>query len=182
VRDFAARVAVGTLLLVIAVPAAADERVDITATDGVQLIGHLSGASGPGVVLVRDPARESRDVTGTAQSLAKRGFRVLRFDLRGHGESEGAADPATVDRDAEGAFRYLVGRKIRPVYLVGEGASGAPAVAVATRVAAPRVVVVGASSAPPSPAGVRVETLPGDLTSDRVMEVVATRLLGGTSD
>jgi pimeloyl-ACP methyl ester carboxylesterase len=181
VRGLTARVALG-VLLVAAVPVAADERVDITATDGVQLIGHLSGASGPGIVLVRDPARESRDAAGAAAALAERGFRVLRFDLRGHGESEGAPDATAVARDAEGAFRYLVGRKIRPVYLVGEGASGPPVVAVAARVAAACVVVMGGSSPLPSATGSCIATLPGDLAGDDVVDALAERFRAQASD
>ena len=172
--------AVGALLVAAAL-AGADERVDITATDGVQLIGHLSGTSGPGVVIVRDPTHESRDVAAAAEALAKSGVRVLRFDLRGRGESEGTPDAGTIDRDAEGAFRYLVGRKIRPIVLVGEGVSGPPVVAVGARVGAARVVAVSAPQALPSANGMRVETLPGDLASDVTWKKLA-KTLRETSD
>jgi pimeloyl-ACP methyl ester carboxylesterase len=183
VRGLRARIAVGVLLVTaLVVPVAADERVDITATDGVQLIGRLSGTSGPGVVLVRDPTRESRDAAAAAEALAQRGFRVLRFDLRGHGESEGAVGVRQIERDAEGAFRYLVGRKIRPVYLVAEGASGPPVINVGTRVAAARVVLVGSPAALPSAGGMRVETVPGDLASDAVVDALAAALGGRTGD
>jgi pimeloyl-ACP methyl ester carboxylesterase len=154
----------------------ADERVDITATDGVQLVGHLSGTSGPGVVLVRDPARTSREWAEAAEAIAKRGFRVLRVDLRGHGDSEGAADAATVDRDAEGAFRYVIGRKIRPVFLVGEGASGAAVIAVAGRVGAGGVVVLGSSEPSPALSALRIETLAGDLASAPVQNALVEAL------
>ena len=137
VRGLASAVA---LALVAAGPAAA-ERVDVTAMDGVQLIAELSGTSGPGVVLVADadPARWP----AVADAIAARGFRVLRLDLRGHGASAGPAELAAADRDIEGAYRYLLGRKIRPVFLLGTAGTAAAARAVATRVPTAGVEVVG---------------------------------------
>jgi pimeloyl-ACP methyl ester carboxylesterase len=137
----------GLLVVAVASAAIADERVDITATDGVQLIGDLAGTTGPGVVLapLEHTTREAWE--GTARAIAARGFRTLRFDLRGHGASSGSVDLAAADRDVEGAFRYLLGRKIRPVFLVGAGISGTAALVVATRVPAAGVVTV---SSPPA--------------------------------
>ncbi|MEO6029197.1 MAG: alpha/beta fold hydrolase [Candidatus Binatia bacterium] len=158
-------------------PAFADERVDITATDGVQLIGHLSGTHGPGVVLVPGSDGEARTLEGPASTLAARGFRVLRFDLRGRGDSDGPADSTAIERDVEGAFRYMIGRKIRPTYLVSAASSAAAAMLVATRVSAAAVVLVGTPPALPSPsAGVRIETISGELTGTGVPDVLA-RLL-----
>ena len=143
-RTLVAGVAVAIAIVGAAV---ADERVDITATDGVQLIGELAGASGPGVVLI--PAEHTtRDAwKATAQALAARGFRILRFDLRGTGESSGAVDLAAADRDVEGAFRYLLARKIRPVFLVGAGVGGTAALVAAGRVPAAGVVIASAPDA-----------------------------------
>jgi pimeloyl-ACP methyl ester carboxylesterase len=146
----APRLAVVVLVLAalsLAAPCRADERVDITATDGVQLIGELGGTSGPGVVLA-PAAQQTRGVWAAAASaIAARGFRTLRFDPRGQGDSSGAVDPAAAASDVEGAYRYMLARKIRPVFLIGEGASGPAVVSVARRVAVAGVVVVGASPA-----------------------------------
>jgi pimeloyl-ACP methyl ester carboxylesterase len=142
--------AIGLLVAAVASAAGADERVDITATDGVQLIGDLAGTSGPGVVLA-PLEHTTRDTwEAAARAIAARGFRTLRFDLRGHGESSGSADLAASDRDLEGAFRYLLGRKIRPVFLVGAGITGTAALVTATRVPAAGVVTI---AAPPVFAG-----------------------------
>jgi len=143
----AAATAVVALMIALVGHATADERVDITATDGVQLVGELAGSSGPGVVLV--PAeRATRDTwQAAAQALAARGFRVLRFDLRGRGESSGGVDLAAAARDVEGAFRYLLARKIRPVFLVGAGIGGTAALVAAQRVPAAGVVVASAPDA-----------------------------------
>jgi pimeloyl-ACP methyl ester carboxylesterase len=161
----------------------AAERVDITATDGVQLIGHLSGTSGPGVVLIPAVARDTRTWAVAADRLAARGFRVLRFDLRGHGDSDGPADRAALDRDAEGAFRYLIGRKVRPVALVGEGEGGPVAVDLARRLPVEAVAVVGnAADAPDRPARPRSIALRGELGDDAVLDAIVRLLQGGSAD
>lgn len=128
-------------------PARPDERLDITATDGVQLIGELAGTSGPGVVLAHGENGDRRTWEAVSRTLASRGFRVLRFDLRGHGDSAGERDLTASDRDVEGGYRYLLGRKIRPVFLVGAGGGGTAALIVATRVPVEGVVTVSAPAA-----------------------------------
>lgn len=151
----------GTLL------ADAGERVDVTAMDGVQLIAELDGASGPGVVLVPDAGEDASAWQPAASAVAERGFRVLRLDLRGRGASDGAVDLAAADRDVEGAARYLLGRKIRPLFLVGKGATATAVARVAARVPTAGVVLVGAGGAPEIAAPVlRLESIadPGALS------------------
>ena len=155
------------------------ERVDITATDGVQLIGHLDGAAGAGVLLVPDIARDTRALAATADRIAARGFRVLRFDLRGHGDSDGPADPTAVERDAEGAFRYLIGRKIRPIYLVAEGASGPLAVELARRLPVEAVAIVESTPTDVGRSGPRIVTMKGALTDDAVLDAIVRLLQDG---
>lgn len=121
-----------------------DERVQFTATDGVQLIGHLYGTHGPGVILGHMYPADQRSWAPFAQTLAGAGFRVLTFDCRGYGESEGAKQVAEIDRDMEGAYRYLVGRKMRPVFLVGASMSGTAALLTASRVPVAGVVTLSA--------------------------------------
>ncbi len=123
-------------------PVGAGERVDITAMDGVQLIGDLEGTTGPGLVLVDGPVADARS-TATARAIAAAGFRVLRFDFRGQGASAGTADLGAADRDLEGAYRYVLARKIRPVYLAGTGVGASAAVLVASRVPVAGVVLIG---------------------------------------
>jgi pimeloyl-ACP methyl ester carboxylesterase len=124
--------------------ARADERVDITATDGVQLIGHLAGSEGPGIVFGHMYPADQRSWTAFAQEMAQAGFRTLTFDFRGYGESGGGKDIAAIDRDMEGAYRYVIGRKIRPVYLVGASMGGTAALIVAARVPVAGVATLSA--------------------------------------
>jgi pimeloyl-ACP methyl ester carboxylesterase len=130
---------VSVLVLLLAVGAAAAERVDVTAMDGMQLIGELFGTSGPGVVLAADA--DADHWKAAAAAIAAHGFRVLRVDLRGHGSSAGAVDLAAADRDVEGAYRYVLGRKIRPVFLLGTEATAGAMRAVAARVPTAGVLV-----------------------------------------
>lgn len=153
--DVRPRAAVGIAFMLLAiiagVPARADERVDVTAMDGVQLIGELGGTAGPGVVLVHGARADRNRWAAVARALVARGYRTLRIDLRGHGESGGAVDLTAADRDVEGAYRYLLGRKIRPVFLVGEGVGGSAALVVASRVPVAGVATLGRQPATGGP-------------------------------
>ena len=121
-----------------------DQRVQFTATDGVQLVGYLQGVSGPGIVFAHSYRTDQRRWREFADETAGAGFRTLTFDFRGYGESEGQRDVATIDRDVEGAYRYLVGRKIRPVFLVGASMGGTAVVLVAARVPVAGVATLSA--------------------------------------
>lgn len=121
-----------------------DERVQITATDGVQLIGHLYGTAGPGVVLGHMYPADQHSWTAFAEELGSSGYRALTFDFRGYGESGGSKDIAAIDRDMEGAYRYLVGRKIQPIVLAGASMGGTAALIVASRVPVACVVTLSA--------------------------------------
>jgi pimeloyl-ACP methyl ester carboxylesterase len=87
VRALVAALVLGLGLAVTIGYGLADERVDITATDGVQLIGQLAGTSGPGVVLVPGPEPDTRAWEAAASAIAAAGFRVLLHDRRNTGAS-----------------------------------------------------------------------------------------------
>jgi pimeloyl-ACP methyl ester carboxylesterase len=132
------------LACLVAAPAASAERVQFTATDGTQLIGHLYGTRGPGVVLAPMHPADQRSWSAFAETLAARGLRAFTFDFRGYGESGGTRDVAAAARDVEGAYRSLVGRKIRPVWLVGASMGGTAALMVAARVPVAGVATLSA--------------------------------------
>lgn len=160
----------------------ADERVDVTAMDGVQLIAELAGTRGPGLVLVHDVGEDRSSWGAISDALSDRGFRVLRLDLRGFGESGGARDVGLADRDVEGAYRYLLGRKIRPVFLVAKGTSTSAALRVASRVPTAGVVLVGGlGAASDAPAGTAPVLRIDDLSTDAARTRLAT-WLSATSD
>jgi alpha/beta superfamily hydrolase len=144
-RRHAAAVVVLTIVAMSGVACASgDERVQFTATDGTQLIGHLAGDSGPGIAFGHMYPADQRSWSAFAGEMAAAGFRTLTFDFRGYGESGGAKDVAAIDRDMEGAYRLLVGRKIRPIYLVGASMGGTAALIVAARVPVAGVATLSA--------------------------------------
>jgi pimeloyl-ACP methyl ester carboxylesterase len=163
-------------------PAAAAERVQFTATDGTQLIGHLYGDRGPGVVLAHMYPADQRSWSAFAETLAARGMRAFTFDFRGYGESGGTKDVAAAARDLEGAYRYVIGRKVRPVWLVGASMGGTAALMVAARVPVAGVATLSAPEAfqgleaAPALPEIRVPVLLVAARGDGVAAAIATRM------
>lgn len=63
------------------------------AGDGVTLVGDLWGPEdGAGVILLHGGGQTRHSWTGAARRLAERGYRVVAYDARGHGDSEWVAD------------------------------------------------------------------------------------------
>src|SRR5262245_41377915 len=115
----AASVAVGLSVLFAALLPSSDlsaaQRVTIRTEDGVMLSGtwyEPSNRPAPAVIFVHMYQRSRRDWEGTASQLAAAGIGALTFDLRGHGESVGAAgkDLAAMVQDVKAARRFLATR------------------------------------------------------------------------
>ena len=106
-------------------------------------------ADGPPVLLLHPHPRfggtmGSRLVYDLAVALAGAGWRVLRFDFRGVGRSEGAyADGTGEAEDAVAAFDALAQEAGRPPAVVGYSFGGGVACRMATRRAPARLVLVG---------------------------------------
>jgi len=106
------------VLLVALLPSpgvSAAQRVTIRTDDGVMLSGtwyEPSNRPAPAVIMVHMFQRSRRDWEGAASQLAAAGIGALTFDLRGHGESVGAAgkDLAAMVQDVKAARRFLVTR------------------------------------------------------------------------
>lgn len=95
--------------------------VEITTEDGLRLTGYLTAGAdsppgAPGVLLVHQYQRDDEQWGDLPGALATRGYRVLAFNLRGHGDSDpyqGATldgiltDPAGAPRDVAAALAYL---------------------------------------------------------------------------
>ena len=65
-----------------------------------------------------------------ARKLAGEGYLALTFDFRGYGESGGEKVIAEIDRDLEGAYRFLQS-KVKKVFLMGASMGGMAAIRVA---------------------------------------------------
>lgn len=101
------------------------ERVAFEATDGTGLRGWvLDGPdAAPWVVLCHDLASNKGELLGLAVAAQKAGYRVLLFDFRGHGESDGTRSGLGVSEkgDVLGALAYVGDRGGRQVALFGVG-------------------------------------------------------------
>jgi len=110
------------------------EPVSFQAVDGMTLAGWRIDAdpAAPTVLLCHDLAQNKASLVGLGIDLHRRGFNVLMFDFRGHGESDG--DTSTMGlhekRDILGAVDFVsAGRRVDSgslgIYGVGMGAHAA---------------------------------------------------------
>jgi dipeptidyl aminopeptidase/acylaminoacyl peptidase len=112
------------------------EDVRFTTDDGVTLSGWLIGAGRDtrAVVVLLHGFSWHRlpDLTGFVPWIQRR-YHVLQFDFRGHGESDDA--PITLgtleQRDVAAAVRFLQGRGLGPIALMGISMGGAVAIMAA---------------------------------------------------
>jgi len=104
--------------------------VAFEATDGTPLRGYLFGKGPTGVILAHMYPADQKSWFPVARNLAKEGYLALTFDFRGYGESGGEKVIAEIDRDMEGAYRFLR-PKVKKVFLVGASMGGTAAIRVA---------------------------------------------------
>jgi pimeloyl-ACP methyl ester carboxylesterase len=104
--------------------------VAFEATDGIPLRGHLFGKGPTGVVLAHMYPADQKSWFPLARRLAGEGYLVLTFDFRGYGESGGNKVIAEIDRDLEGAYRFLA-PKVEKIFLAGASMGGTAAIRVA---------------------------------------------------
>jgi hypothetical protein len=93
-----------------AAPTAAYERVEFSATDGLDLRGwYLPSRNGAAVLLVHGGGGDRTGAAAHAQLLTRHGYGVLLYDARGRGESEGSPNSYGWgwEKDAAGALDYL---------------------------------------------------------------------------
>lgn len=132
-----------------------EERVIFESEDGVTLAGTLritDTTPKAGFVLAHGILTD-KDYGGfyaaLAAELASRGFDSLRFDFRGHGESEGRLEEMTIAgevRDLNAAVRFLRNRHVRHVGIVGTSFGAGIAVLYAARADRPPSALVLLSS------------------------------------
>ena len=106
------------------------QAVAFEATDGTPLRGHLFGKGTAGVILAHMYPADQTSWFPLARKLAAEGYLALTFDFRGYGESGGEKVISEIDRDLEGAYRFLR-PKVKKVFLVGASMGGTAAIRVA---------------------------------------------------
>jgi 3-oxoadipate enol-lactonase len=107
--------------------------IDDIAVNGTRLHVRIDGPEGaPPVVLVHSLATDHRMWDPQAQALAGE-YRLLRYDLRGHGRSAVPAGPYTMAALADDLAGLLDHFDMRPAHIVGISLGGLVAVATALR-------------------------------------------------
>jgi len=100
-----------------------------------------------GIVMANDVPHPLCEEVSEAQFLAHRGYRVLVFDYRGHGESEAGADRGRLDLDVVAAAGELRRLGSDSVFLMGFYAGGAVALVASTEIDPALSGVVAVSAA-----------------------------------
>jgi alpha/beta superfamily hydrolase len=122
-------------VLFVATAAAAPEHVSFPTQDGGIVYADLYGQGTRGVVLAHGGRFSKESWEKQAQVLAEAGFRVLAFDFRGFGQSQGGPNSKAPDDgtqyDVLAAVRYLHNHGAKSVSVVG-GSFGAWAAAQAS--------------------------------------------------
>ncbi|MYB43911.1 MAG: hypothetical protein F4X74_03080 [Acidimicrobiia bacterium] len=106
--------AVRRLMLAAPVPVA------IRLPDGLVLRGHEWPVDGPVVVFLHDHGDDLDAWGPITAGVASHGFRVISVELRGHGLSDGDADPSLVGQDLPALLRETAA-SFGPVALVAYG-------------------------------------------------------------
>jgi pimeloyl-ACP methyl ester carboxylesterase len=121
------------------VPAAQRSRaVAFRSTDGVPLHGVLLGSGRNGIVLSHEFRATLCNWLPLAETLARRGYRVLAYDSR---PVPSPTSPAHLERDVLGAERELLRRGVTRVLVGGASAGGTAGMTAAALI--PRSVLAG---------------------------------------
>ena len=132
----------------------------ITADDGLVLRGRSYGSGATGVILAHELGGNQGNWDDFATRLAGRGFFVLTFDFRGHGDSSGPREAGIADSDLAAAARLLAsadGFARTNFFIVGASMGGTAALKVAVRERALGVVTLS------SPINVQGLSVRGDI-------------------
>lgn len=98
--------------------------VSFNTTDGVTLRGHLFGSGESGVILCHMYPADQASWYAAAARFADEGYRVLTFDFRGYGESDGEKDIQNLDEDVSAAIRAFSMAGVGHIVLVGASMGG----------------------------------------------------------
>lgn len=124
--------------------------VTFSTLDEVSLRGETIGDKGPAIVLVHEAGGDLDGWGAAPGQLAGEGFRILAFDLRGHGASDGDPARAHLATDVEAAIG-TAGSSGDAVIVVSAGDAAAGAIAASTRAKAAGIVLISPSFADTSP-------------------------------
>ncbi len=150
---FSVRLLIATIVVVLlAGNAAAQKSISFPTEDGGVVYADIYGQGDRGVVLAHGGRFNKESWDKQARTLASAGFRVLAFDFRGYGKSQGPGQSdvftAPLHLDVLAAVRYLRKAGAKTVSVVG-GSLGAGAAGDASIASRPgeiaRLVFLGGS-------------------------------------
>lgn len=95
--------------------------ISLRAADGVSLRASVQSPQGAkrGVVMVHMDGRSSADWASLADRLARGGISTVAPDLRGHGESGGSVDYASMVQDVSASVAWLRAQGVEQVVCLG---------------------------------------------------------------
>jgi 3-oxoadipate enol-lactonase / 4-carboxymuconolactone decarboxylase len=133
--------------------------------DGALHVAVEGPEKAPAVLLIHSLGTTSHIWDPQAAALAKRGFRVVRMDLRGHGLSEAIAGPYSMAQLAHDGFALLDALGIRQAHVGGVSIGGRIALAMAA-MAPERVLSL-------MPCDTALEFAPAEIWTQRIEAVQA---------
>jgi pimeloyl-ACP methyl ester carboxylesterase len=119
------------------------EAVEIRASDGTVLRGEVRRAGSLWTVFVHEAGEDLDAWRPLPAALAKRGFTALTYDLRGHGGSDGVAEPEPSREDLASVLAFPRGLGAEDIFVVAAGRATGPALTVAGAQACAAAVVLG---------------------------------------
>lgn len=108
------------LALTFSVPAWAGT-ISLSSADGVALSAELQGGGDRGIVLIHGKGEDRAAVSELTKVFGGSKNLVVAVDLRGHGASKGDADSLASVADVEAAIKYVRGKGVKTVSVVGVG-------------------------------------------------------------
>ncbi|WP_421854884.1 alpha/beta fold hydrolase [Novosphingobium sp.] len=114
----------------------------------------LGPLEAPVVILLHGGGQTRHSWSGAATALARRGYRVINFDARGHGESEWSAHGAYSLDDRVADLKAIVSEIDRPFALVGASLGGATSIHAAAQTLRPASLVLVDIVPHPEPEGI----------------------------
>lgn len=139
----------------------------------------LGPQDAPVVILMHGGGQTRHSWSGAARALAERGYRVINFDARGHGESDWSPAGAYSLDDRVGDLEAIVGQLDQPFALVGASLGGATAIHAVAGAMRPAALVMVDIVPHPEPEGIsRIVTFmrahpDGFATLDEAVDAVA---------
>lgn len=99
------------------------------APDGLELVADEEGPpDAPAVILLHGGGQTRHSWSGAMAALVARGYRVINFDARGHGDSAWSAEAAYTLDDRAADLRAVAAHLQTPFALVGASLGGATAI------------------------------------------------------